>query len=1236
MDSNNSRDITDKDYNNDNMQVASNIIYKPKKLALNLKKNNEINSPMNLNKKLLIKRTSLSPYNKTRNEIKRIYPNNIDILNNKDNVHFRTEEQYTKKDLNSKNNSGFLLLQDNKKINDNNENNKEVYNNSLQSFPDELSNIELNKSQQHILLNKKINSNKENLVSSNNNTEALLINFDRNSDKEIIRKNIIQIISNICIGIHNVKLEDINLNNNSTLHQISKYVAKNPRKELLIDFNHNTHLKYLCNICDKIPLFPIICNYCDSLTCVFCLSDLFIKNNYSQQSIQCSNCNNSLSPYIYAVEDNIREIVNSVKIKCLRPLCDIILPYKKFVQHFFIECEYLIIKCPNALCTEEMSKIELHKHLKECLYRITYCDNCNNEMILQEKLSHDRFCKSVNVICVLCRNKIPRKDFSEHNLKCKGIHSNASKNLNNDYLSNKLNESSNFTNNEKSLNNSGFNKSLSRKGENQTDYKIGKKTFIDPSKIKEIKLNEYKNANINSSSLTSKENTKMSSFNSGKNMIKPSHVKNKFSEPVPMLPYFNNNKIENSNKLTTINSNNQYNPSQNSVSSHENRKIAFSNEKIKKISNKDIPMISQSINNKNDKIAEKENKENASKLFNNINTHRFLEELKGLNSLNIVSNELNKANEEIVKLQKQLFQAESLINNQNKQIDEIKEYNSVLEKEMDFKNTQLNVFENEITQIKDLLTEVTKKEEEMSITNKNLQYKLDININYLNQIENNLKCYICDNFTTQNLHKVKIRENSQKEVNTFVTNKKLNYYNQIKTSDMELFDSEKISSLHASKKRLSRNSTYLTPGNEFKSKKHTANSFDDSISRIEEEKGDYYEETHETKELISKSIKKIGSFKSQYSKNFSNNSSSNNNEIRRPSIKKPSRFHNEIRLSAFDLTPMQTRNNTREKSADMGFLRSNNKISKTLVNSNSNEFKIESNFNNNKLKILQKPLRLKSFNNMERKKKYSINNLNDNEVINKFSNSSVKFEIPIIKCSLCLRLICDYCCRYCFYCKQKICSKHVKECSTCKQLVCKKELNICKGCNEIFCNKCFEFKCKVCKWEFDDKNKDDMLIIDQKGLRLKSKNSLDCNPCLALGNKLINKGIHKIEIAFKNQTCKFVDVGVFVMNHPKSYNFLLNNLFNKQIISYQEEISKISVKRFAPLLFKSIPEYSIIITIDCENCILLFEAESFKYEKKLNRKCSFLPFFLNCNNEIRLKHHLQTDKLWNNINSNDI
>ena len=118
--------------------------------------------------------------------------------------------------------------------------------------------------------------------------------------------------------------------------------------------------------------------------------------------------------------------------------------------------------------------------------------------------------------------------------------------------------------------------------------------------------------------------------------------------------------------------------------------------------------------------------------------------------------------------------------------------------------------------------------------------------------------------------------------------------------------------------------------------------------------------------------------------------------------------------------------------------------------------------------------------------------------------------------------------------------------------------------------------------------------------------------------------------------CKYTDVGFFIMTQTQSYNNLVNCFFSKNIVELKDNVKKISLKNFAPFLFKSIPEYPLIITLDAFNNNLLFEVDCFKFERKLASGVNyFLPFFLICNNEIRMKHHFLTEKLFTG-NENDL
>ena len=87
-------------------------------------------------------------------------------------------------------------------------------------------------------------------------------------------------------------------------------------------------------------------------------------------------------------------------------------------------------------------------------------------------------------------------------------------------------------------------------------------------------------------------------------------------------------------------------------------------------------------------------------------------------------------------------------------------------------------------------------------------------------------------------------------------------------------------------------------------------------------------------------------------------------------------------------------------------------------------------------------------------------------------------------------------------------------------------------------------------------------------------------------------------------------------------------MYDKQFVAIKDDVKRVSLKSYAPFLFKDLGEHPMTITANITNKSILFEVDSFKFEKKLDvreSKHNLLLYILNCNNTIRLKQMLSYD-----------
>jgi len=227
------------------------------------------------------------------------------------------------------------------------------------------------------------------------------------------------------------------------------------------------------------------------------------------------------------------------------------------------------------------------------------------------------------------------------------------------------------------------------------------------------------------------------------------------------------------------------------------------------------------------------------------------------------------------------------------------------------------------------------------------------------------------------------------------------------------------------------------------------------------------------------------------------------------------------------------------------------------------------------------------------------------------------------KCRVCKSLLCSNssnnpnCGKKCFYCKNYSCSIHFNSCEDCKQTFCLADLNFCNSCKTRKCILCTnKNNCTNCSWQFDNRIKDKLLIIEEDGMLCRSLKTSGCVSNLCVGNQIFNKGVHNWELEVKNYLCNAMDFGLLAMK-SKSYSN----------ISQVSNSKKISLFQVMPEIFSNI-QYDIIkFKLDLINKLFTIEFSNIRKIEIILDQEYYLPYFSICNNEIRLFHNYKVSPL---------
>jgi len=83
-------------------------------------------------------------------------------------------------------------------------------------------------------------------------------------------------------------------------------------------------------------------------------------------------------------------------------------------------CDFVVVKCPNTGCTQELQRRKLTLHIKECQYRLVTCNTCKRSMTVLDMNNKHIPCPALLVTCPNsgCKKSLPRLNFSQHLKEC--------------------------------------------------------------------------------------------------------------------------------------------------------------------------------------------------------------------------------------------------------------------------------------------------------------------------------------------------------------------------------------------------------------------------------------------------------------------------------------------------------------------------------------------------------------------------------------------------------------------------------------------------------------------------------------------------------------------------------------------------------------------------------------------------------------------------------------------------
>ena len=209
-----------------------------------------------------------------------------------------------------------------------------------------------------------------------------------------------------------------------------------PLDRISSDLDKKTLESKKCCICLNIVWDPIDCSKCQNIFCKYCINLLLTKKKDScplcRRQFKSTNCK------------ALKKIFEGIKIKCPNSSCKECPDYSDYVEHLK-KCQYRKCHCSNEGCEYENTlnnKEDMKTHFSSCLFRITNCDFCNEEMIANELEKHcKKDCPKFIIDCGYCYESMTREYFNKEHTdkKCMKFQiKRLNNNINN--LINKVNE----------------------------------------------------------------------------------------------------------------------------------------------------------------------------------------------------------------------------------------------------------------------------------------------------------------------------------------------------------------------------------------------------------------------------------------------------------------------------------------------------------------------------------------------------------------------------------------------------------------------------------------------------------------------------------------------------------------------------------------------------------------------------------------------------------------------------
>jgi TNF receptor-associated factor 4 len=173
---------------------------------------------------------------------------------------------------------------------------------------------------------------------------------------------------------------------------------------------------YICSLCQGILYEPVL-DKCQiqHFFCKICYERLV---QMSQGQTICPISKNLIDPAQITWKVTFLEnMLKNLKVFCKNKLkgCQWKERIDERKNHLQNECLEEEIKCINEGCNTLFLRKDLEKHLRECNFKKTNCENCSIELVLANIPEHLLLCPKILEQCSnMCEKRILREDMEKH------------------------------------------------------------------------------------------------------------------------------------------------------------------------------------------------------------------------------------------------------------------------------------------------------------------------------------------------------------------------------------------------------------------------------------------------------------------------------------------------------------------------------------------------------------------------------------------------------------------------------------------------------------------------------------------------------------------------------------------------------------------------------------------------------------------------------------------------------